>query len=554
MAKGTFLIDSGFVGIPVKKNDSIKVYNDLPEDTHRKNSLHWVKLSSKQKKIYLVEQHEFAHHRLLTSSLVGVLYWRMNQVFHRDIEWVVDQMSKLNLQPSSGMNLLEWLNTGGNVQLKNCLSEKYESDNDSLVSYYEELMDNVSNNLKLKDILFGNFNNLPKEITRGEFCDIFNKWNSWSSKRCDLPISEENIRNEISVDRFDERLYISDIRTRKTDAPLFPDGYAFNLDDLIEAHATFSELFNLATHNDDKGAKKLLENRLRYSQSSALMALMKYTTSQEWKLGFSPFLAMQKIYLLFNSKIDICVQRDTGTQYLEDILPWLIYKERMASQGIEKKLYLEILSNMETAIKSSMVGAKSNWIKYPLVSMSVLLDNPSPKILYSFLQGVYSSSIHKALYVFHDNIFELYKLLAGMLNPDQAERSFAVRNWEKNSLENLALIEYIDGLSMFFQPLQKANSHIEAIPDIYKKPLVVLLGTIMSSAKTSLVKAYWLGNSIPHPKIIFDKLSQELKMLNLDQGFVSSTSNLFVKLYEYELKQKFNNVFLDEDALLYCDQ
>ena len=63
------------------------------------NKAVWKNASAQDKRLFLLEQHESAHHHLLTSTPCGLLLWRLNQVISRDISWAKRKVAPYGVTP-----------------------------------------------------------------------------------------------------------------------------------------------------------------------------------------------------------------------------------------------------------------------------------------------------------------------------------------------------------------------------------------------------------------------------------------------------------------------
>ena len=62
----------------------------------------WRGMSADDRRAYLLEQHEFAHHALMFSTPAGVLNWRINQIISRDIQWILRKCADYGVSFPSG--------------------------------------------------------------------------------------------------------------------------------------------------------------------------------------------------------------------------------------------------------------------------------------------------------------------------------------------------------------------------------------------------------------------------------------------------------------------
>lgn len=534
------------VGVTHSKSESKSAYSRLSGATYHENIDAWSGMTEEEKSIYLAEEHECTHHLLLSATSAGLLEWRIAQVWHRDLSWVARELTSLGLETPRTMNLADWLNREGHALVLQAMKEAHGEQGHRRIEYLMNVVEELENAIFIEDILF-EYSHQPKsKITRREFCDAFNRWNTWASKRSGLSIGLSDYPDQES---FVESDHVKRISSNHPDKPLFsPD--SFNIKELIEAHATCQELWILEQHGDAESAQQLLKERLDSPQGNALRELQSKTASGEWQIGFSPSISMLAVLTLLNTPLDITMVKGEKAYTLEQILPWLAIESIQDLRQIDTDAFMDVCENLERTINNPVIGPHSQWVKYPVIetSLSSYLSEYGHDGLSEFLEGLTSHDVNRAIYTQKKAIQLTIEMLLRQLQSKQTA-SEALAKWSGSVRELLTLIEYTDKTMMFGKSITESTRPLSGRLGLLEDYRLVILGIILGSSQFHLSRAYWYGFSLPHPEILLNKISDELN----DPEF-SNLCNSIIPLYDRQVRHVYRNTFLDREMELYCKQ
>ena len=537
------------VGINHEVELSKSAYKTIFDNSISKKQA-WSLLSIEQKNCFLAEEHEIAHHVLLSSTAAGMLEWRTAEVWHRDLEWLVHQIADLNLETPRNKNFVQWLESEDGYDLvQNALINENKSEAPRKLSYFKMMVEEIKNTVHVEDVLFGHNQDEKPAITRAEFCKVFNRWNTWASKRSGIAIGLQEFP---STEDFEDASHTIKIKSRTPNARLF-SAESFNIHELIEAHATCKEVWTLHQHGDHEGASRLLDKRLRSTQANALIAVKTRTQSDRWSVGFSPSIAMTAIAQVLNARLDISFLKGQSEIYIEDLMPWLIIEGKEDLLKVDRDEIIHCIDDLERVAQQPIIQSHAKWIEFPKIVSTLdqyLIENGQAGIA-QLLKGVNSHNVNRTLYSFHLAFRKTAEYLASQLAPNPSPaKDFS--SWFNSLKEMLTLIEYLDSVVVLGDPpLFKSAEPFEDTIGVLADYRFVLAGTIFGSANYHIARAYWYGGPLPHPRVLFRKVSAILN----DQAF-DYIETMLVGFFDTKVRNIYKNTYLDLNPApnLYCKQ
>ena len=541
--KGSYLFIGSLIGIRTTLATSIKV-NETLSGSLRANRDKWKRLSDDEKSAYLAEQHEFAHHQLMTSSLAGVLYWRLNEAWVRDITWLSKELASFNLIPGRGMNLWDWWQKTGECKVK--ASAAICS---GRLSYMNHVFKHLNLVAEVRDYLYSN--EIPSaQITRREFSKMLSEAFGWCAERAGLSLNGEH------HEFLDKSKNYAKIAAREPNQSTFLAKDTYNFQALFEAYSICEELFVLQVVGDNERAGDLLKKTLEGPFGGAMRVLIPLSKSSEWYLGFSPHIAKSFAMLMCNAPVDIAAYKEE--RRLEEILPWLDLYKDFSHKGISLRNLASITENIYSTLHQPLFTEKAEWLHYlnipDIKSLKKYFSRPKSSDIEKFNHAVTSNAINQAAFTFKINLSSTYKLL--MAWPESpAEYSKHFQSWFVDTKKSICILEYTDGLHISLAPTIQANEipHLKNL--ITTQPLWVITGLLLRTHQYYLVKSYWDGTCRPALKIVVDKLKELLdkeigKHSDIYYRYLTEITNQLEK----QAQSLFPNTLVVDDFDLYCDQ
>jgi hypothetical protein len=531
---GSYLLIGDMVGVNVPISISVEV-NKKMEGSLRSKKQVWQNLSEDEKLAYLTEVHEFAHHQLMTSSIAGVLYWRLNEVWSRDVSWLSHKLSELGLHPDKGMNLRDWWKSSGYLRAKIALAHDKGS-----LSYLEHVFEHLHKVNILRDYLFGD--KLPQEnMPRDDFSNLLSIVFEWCAERCGLSLcgTHENYH-----DRSKNRAYISSQSPNDT---VFPAKEAYNLQYLFEVYSICRELFVLKLVGDEPRAQDLLSKTLKGRYASAMKFVVSMSKSNDWALSFSPHIAMQLILMMCNSPLDISTYKKGD--YLEDILPWLVAEKKFFKNGLDFEYLANIGVRVCNSLQQPLFTENSNWLRYVNINdmgdLKLYLSKLNESNASHLSTAITSNAVNQAAFTFKINLSSTLKLLLEMVKEPEGISKAQIQRWYDDTKKSMCLIEYTDDVWLSIEPTIKANDKLKEI--ITTIPELVICGLVARAHSYYLQKGYWEGACRPDMSILIEKLKDKSE---LAYNYLS-TINI---LLETQAKTLYPNTIAVDCFDLYCDQ
>ncbi|OEG75148.1 hypothetical protein BEL05_02510 [Shewanella colwelliana] len=542
---GSYLFIANLIGIRASLATSVKV-NEEMSGTLRSKHERWMRLTNNEKATFLAEEHEFAHHQLMTSSLAGVLYWRLSEVWSRDVSWLSQELARFGLFPERGLNLWEWWKKAGQKAARSTATFGAVR-----LAYLNHVFEHLNLIADLRDYLYGN--EIPNtNITRSTFAKMLSVAFDWCAERSGLSIGGSHDDYLIKTKN------CATIVTLQPDAPVFPTKEPYNLQSLFEAYSVFRELFVLQLVGDDIRAQDLLEKTLAGQYGEALRAVIPLAESSDWKLGFSPHIAMQHILLMCNTPIDIVAYKEENQ--LEDILPWLGLHDSFCHHGIKLDKLIVITEQVHTAVCVPLFSDKANWLRYlNLTSIKSLEDywaTTDQKRINNFTVAITSNAVNQAAFTFKANLSSTCKLLMHWASaPEELDRREHFQSWFDDTKKSICLVEYIDAVYIATEPVIKANDKPFLKPLITTLPIWVIFGLLLRAHEYYMLRSYWDGTCRPSLTILIEKLESLFsKEIGEKQGSYCDFLTEFTSQLERQAKTRYPNTLVVNDFNLYCDQ
>jgi hypothetical protein len=531
---GSYLLIGDMVGVNVPISISVEV-NKKMEGSLRSKKKVWQNLSEDEKLAFLTEEHEFAHHQLMTSSIAGVLYWRLSEVWSRDVSWLSHKLSELGLHPDKGMNLQEWWKCSGNLRTKIVLAHDKGS-----FSYLEHVFKHLHKVNVLFDYLYGD--KLPqKNMHRDEFSNLLSTVFEWCAERCGLSLcgTHDNYH-----DRSKNRAYIS---SHSPDDTIFPAKEAYNLQSLFEVYSICRELFVLQLVGDERRAQDLLAKTLKGKYASAMNLVIPMSKSNDWALSFSPHIAMQLILIMCNYPLDISTYKKGD--YLEDILPWLVAENKFFNHQLDFNHLANVGVRVCSSLQQPLFTENSNWLRYLNIKnmgeLELYLSKLNESNVDDFHSAIVSNAVNQAAFTFKINLSSTLKLLLEMVKEPEGVDSAQIQRWYDDTKKSMCLIEYTDDVWLSIEPTIKANEKLKEI--ITTIPELVICGLVARAHTHYLQKGYWEGACRPDMSILLDKLKGKSE---LTYNYLSAINILL----ETQAKTLYPNTIAVDCFDLYCDQ
>ncbi|MDH5679940.1 MAG: hypothetical protein OEZ36_00015 [Spirochaetota bacterium] len=457
--------------------DSRRVLSALKGILAEKHHI-WQKTSAQDKRLFLVEEHELAHHQLFSSTPCGLLLWRLNQVICRDILWAEKQaktygvVPPMNLTPRAFYQKSEFLKL---LSQKGCPPQ--------MIKYLSDVYKNIENCLIVRDIFFGAKSASKKDyrsLTLRNLSYRLNDAFEWMSKRCDLPW------------------------TRKWKIKGDPNGLVFskekpiNCHDIAEAHAVAHELSTIRAYGDKDGFDQRYKEVLRTSYETGIEVGIKDLPKAK-DFEFSPALLRHRGLLAFCTYIDLTVaQDDTADLFIEDHLPWLQFEQ---FDIFTEESHFVAGQALNQLITCPVYRSGSNWA------------NLKKFIIGSDIQTLVSNiawlGMDLQVNAFHRNAKTSLSYLEDYINKED----FAYDQVNNRSIDNIYLIEYSDSLFISIIDLRKVyKKYWDTLMNIgfeyFNDPIMQIICHLSHGAIQKNTIAHFRREQVPSPDIITPKLRQ----------------------------------------------
>lgn len=273
----------------------------------------WRACTEDERRAYLLETHESAHHGLLFSTPAGVLLWRLNQVASRDIHYIGRKLRESGVSTPADRSPRKWLNS---VDFRASVGDLSIRGGPSYLLYVIGELEKI---LKFRQIVFERQGPVVGQgMTAGEFIALANDVYSYLGDRCGL-----TVRGRWST-------------KRPVSSALFPENANFNLVDIAEVHAVAKELFVLRALRDLDGVAKRT-SEFEEGPFGKCFRIAKRTAAMPNEIGFNPHAVQQLALLAFSTNVDL-PQFEKGEHLIEEHLPWLVFcgEDSLSGMGIPR--------------------------------------------------------------------------------------------------------------------------------------------------------------------------------------------------------------------------
>ncbi len=475
-----------------------------------RNKLAWKNASAHDKHLFLLEQHELAHHHLLTSTPCGLLLWRLNQVISRDISWAKRKVATYGVTPQRYLTPRNFYQNPEFV--KKLIDNGCPND---IADYICHVYDNVENCLIVRDIFFGTKSPCNKDyplLTLGELSKRLNKAFEWMSQRCAIPWSRQwKVKGN-------------------WDALVFSKECPINAHDIAEAHAVAHELSAIRSFGDKIGFNQRY-NTVFGTAYEAGFEVGRRDLPKADDVEFSPSILRHRGLLAFCTCIDLTVvQGSRDTLFIEDHLPWLQFERYEIFTGEYLQKAMQTLNKL---VKNSVYSPGSKW--------AVLKNMNSDTGIEGSASNMHWLGLDLQVHAFHRNANTNISYLISYLKKED----FAYDQVSNRAIANNYVIEYSDQL----------HAMIVDLKDIYGENWVKLVDLgfekfnnlglqiichLLNGATSRNTIAHFLGQQIPSPAIIAPKIAavirEQYSMAGIGKDrieqLVSSVTSLITQLIE----------------------
>jgi hypothetical protein len=475
-----------------------------------KNKAVWKNTSAQDKRLFLLEQHESAHHHLLASTPCGLLLWRLNQVISRDISWAKRKIAPYGVTPQPYA-------IPRNFYQKPEFFEKLVDNGCSkdIADFICHVYGNVENSLIVRDIFFGAKSPCNKDypsLTLGELSDRLNKAFEWMSQCCAIPWSRQW---KVKGNR---------------DALVFSNDCPINAHDIAEAHAVAHELSAIRSFGDKIGFNHRYNTVFGTAYEAGLEVGRRDLPKAE-DVEFSPSILRHRGLLAFCTCIDLTVAQGSREDlFIEDHLPWLQFEryEIFAGESLQKAM--ETLNDLVT---NSVYSPDSKW--------AVLKNMNHDTGIEGFASNMHWLGLDLQVHAFHRNAKTNLSYLLSYVKKED----FAYDQVSNQAIDNNYLIEYSDQLLTMTVDLKNiyGKNWVQLIDLGFEKINnfgMQILCHLLNGATSRNTIAHFLRQQIPSPEIIAPKIATAIRELYSVEGVeknrieqdVTSVTSLITQLIE----------------------
>ena len=457
----------------------------------------WSKAPTEEKRAFLLEHHETAHHALMFSTPVGVLNWRLNQTIQRDIQWILIKCEEYSI-------VLSEIHPPRNMLVSAKWQSEFMARPDGIVGAEKEyllyVIDRLENLIRLRSIFFEvGAAKKHADLTFSDMCSLLNRVSVYLTERCEVG-------------------FTTAWRTRlPPETKVFPAGGDFNVTDIAECHALAQELFILRALNDDKGLATRLEECRQGPFGEAVKIAIERTKGAN-SLGFSPH-QMQVMALLACCSAVESAADVSAVKYVEDELPWW----KFCSADIFTMKSLGPAVTALTALTTQpLFGAGSHWIRYPAKDApmaSEIKDNDDVALAIDNIFGwLPSFGLDSQAFAIHEGAYLNLRFLLTLIDdtvkkglPPGFER-LDVSKWRELATVCVPLIEYADNFSFHgfdIEKIFKPGSPVRSLP-IFRKCEDLhwqLIAQIVTGATIRYSYAAYAGKLLPNSTVLEEKFS-----------------------------------------------
>jgi hypothetical protein len=475
----------------------------------------WNEATDEERKAFLLEHHEAAHHGLLFSTPAGVLLWRLNQVLARDVHYISKTLTEFGMVVPGNRSPRTWLNSPDFVA--SLAPRKFA--HPGRKSYLLKIVDAVERVHLFRELFFErNAACNHASLTIGELLGLCQFVYPYLATRC-------------VVDPCVTWTTRLDPKTK-----VFPPGKTFNVVDIAESHAIAKELFILRAVGDRIG----FEARLLEATQGQFGVCFKRSieiAEHENEIRFSPHKIQMAAVIACSAKIDIS-QSGVVQLYLEEQLPWWKYTEDVFSAGA----ITQSLESLYSQLTVPLIGAGSKWLVLHVLDVPEPSGTGNEARVSNHLQTLSSFGLDLQMHLIHQGSKEnLTFFLESMKYQDAPVPESVFDAWNAFLFLNQAFIEYSDAI--FHRELDLAAIYKEDHPwrqlsgfASLELPAMQLLGHILNGAFTRRAIAMYTRSIVPRTDVIADKLYKFVREYYADspeegERFADSLSRLIREIF-----------------------
>lgn len=444
---------------------------------HRDLGPIWQDLSIAEKDAILLETHEFQHHRLLHSTPLGVLLWRICQVTARDVLWLLSRVTDQFPQLLTQAPIRTWFSSD---RFRAYLELSSGRDKATL-EYMQDVAANLDRLLRLQAVLYGRKPGIAHAgMTRADLCDLLNQCFAYLAMRCDIPW---------------ERTW----KTQLGSSLLFPTAESANARDLIEVDGTAMELWRLRAFGDSTGFAVRNEAALSgpYGPSHQRICTL-YRADGEF--AFSPFRVMTACLVACGGALDVAGHDradPNDTLWIEDHLPWLRVDQIVADGGGFRARTLARSAAYAADLSSgSFIGAGSRWLSYypaPFASAEHMVVSCA------------SAGIELQLHILKKGLSSTFDTLSLLLvhkgDVEHEAVKLAARERADSDGTTLLVVEFSDGVRIIGpdDPIPQTHPLFGSAPHEYlRSSLFLSLGNLLLGVQSTGAIAAYEGTLAPN--------------------------------------------------------
>ncbi len=484
----------------------------------------WRVATDAEKKAFLLESHEAAHHALLFSTPAGVLLWRINQVLSRDMHFISKMLGEFGLEVPESKSPRKWMQSKEFFDILRVT----QSIDKGRALYLLHVIKSVEDLLKFRKILFEKDGAVCyKDVTFGVFIELANRVYPYLAERCEVPFDV----------KWTTRLSL--------ETKIFPSDKSFNVMHIAECHAIAKELFLLRAFRDFTALRSRQLEAVNGPFGQCISLAIDMTTTEN-EIGFNPHAIQMSALIACSTKIDLS-QSASAEFCLEEHLPWWAFAPSKTMSNHSGGAVRQAIESFSSQVKQPLIGAGSKWLVFHPISLFDEIEDHgldgavSP--IQDFIQTLSSLGLDLQMYLIHQGAMQNLQFLLKVFNHKGFSQTTKARayqkayeKWEQFLLQNQVLIEYSDGI--LFRPVDLDQVYKEGHParklagfERLDWPPLQLLGHILNGATARRSVAMYNRTQIPKSCVISEKIERYLIDLYADmpqgeRGFIKGLVSL----------------------------
>lgn len=514
-------------------DSSQEVFNKFSGKLLSQFSDEWNLCSDQEKKCYLVEEHEIAHHSLLHSTPLGVLQWRINQVLHRDIEYISGELAKNQIKVPSDIGLQSWLNSERFSEA--CKIAGLEAEQ---INYYKYIISAIENSILLREILFSTRISNKNSVSIGEFLKLINKCFKYMAKRCGLSFTTEWTTN------------------LPPETSLFPEHLSFNARDLIEVHAIAREIWILRAFGDIQGAIKRVDQVKNQLYGECFSYLEKHLKTTDL-IGFAVFPMQKLVLLACSSALDLTTCQKHNELIIEQHLPWWRLENILNESDRKVSEYgflVDSIMCLNKLCSEPVFNLESNWLRYYSFERKGPNSIDKDKDHLNFIMdanNMLSLGMDVQLHIIHQGAKANLDFLTAIISYKGKPPQPKIEEWHNRLRLSICIIEYENGVwyndSLNFNHIMK---HTDLVKDPNLKylnyPFMSIIAVVLMSAYIGRTIGVYQSEIISDIEPIKDKLRSTFEKdintnFSYDSEMLDSLKASVQPIIEYFLDHTYNS-------------